>query len=182
MKVILAMVTSLDGKSTKGNESPSKWSSKEDQVFFSKLIKKTKVMIIGRKTYEAIKNNINLDSKTLRIIMTKDAKKYKQSLRAKALQKQEIPGKLEFSDYSPVRLYDDLKTRGFREVLLLSGEKLNSQFFKFNLINEVWITLEPKIFGKGKGVIDQALNIDLKLKSITKLNMQGTLLLKYSTI
>lgn len=168
------MVTSVDGKSTKGNKPPRFWASKEDQDFFSKTIKASKVIIMGRKTYEDAKPYLNLSSNTLRIVMTKNPKKYL---------KDQIKGKLEFTNLTPFRLYDNLKRKGFMEALLVSGESLNSEFLKFSLVNEIWLTLEPKVFGKGKGIVgDLSSDINLKLKSLKRLNKFGTLLLKYQTI
>jgi len=44
MKVILAMVTSVDGKTTKWNNPDIyKWTSEEDQTHFFSLIEKSKV-------------------------------------------------------------------------------------------------------------------------------------------
>ena len=44
---------SVDGKTTRGDESPNLWASPEDQDFFKKLKEKIGVLIMGRKTYEA---------------------------------------------------------------------------------------------------------------------------------
>lgn len=173
VKVILSMVTSVDGKSTKGNLPPSDWASREDQNYFYKLIKKHKVMVMGRRTYELVRPYLRLDQKILRIVMTKNPKKFSKEV---------VHGKLEFTDFSPLRLYDDLKSKGYKEVLLVTGESLNSEFLKFSLVNEIWLTLEPKIFGKGKGLVNKEIDINLKLKSISKLNKQGTILLKYQVI
>lgn len=76
MKVTAAMVVSLDGKTTKWDHSNIyEWTSKEDWLYFSSLIKNHKVIIMGRKTYEAAKSIIKLSPTTLRIIMTKKSRK-----------------------------------------------------------------------------------------------------------
>lgn len=170
MKIILLMVTSVDGKSTKGNLGPRSWASKEDQEYFFNTIKENDLMVMGRGTYEGVKSNMKLSLKMLKIVLTKNSKKF---------EKQSVKGQLEFSSESPKQLVKRLETLGFSKMLLVSGEKINSAFFKDKLIDEVWLTLEPKIFGQGKGIIDKSMEVNLKLKSVEKLNTEGTLLLKY---
>lgn len=173
MKVILAIVTSVDGKSTSGSEGPRKWASKEDQIYFSSLIKKHKLIVMGKNTYLVNKSIIKPSKDKLRIVMTRDPQKFK---------KVQVPGRLEFRNEPPKQFIKRLKEK-FNTMLLVSGASLNTAFFKEKLINELWLTLEPKIFGLGKGLVDQVpLNVNLKLKAIKKLNPQGTLLLKYDVL
>lgn len=180
MKIILAMVTSLDGKSTKDNLPPSEWTSKEDRAHLHKLIVSQKLIVMGRKTYDASKSIIKVNPKKLWVVVTKNPQKYHNDL---------VPGQLEFSDESPAKLVQgltdlgykqSLKANAFKQMLLLGGADLNSSFFKAKLVDELWLTLEPRIFGKGNGLIAESnKDIKLKLKKVEKLNKQGTLLLKY---
>lgn len=172
MKVILAIVTSANGKSTKGNLSPKDWASKEDREFFSTFIKKHNLIVMGKNTYLIIKPSLKPSPKKLRIVMTKNPQLFSNLA---------IPGQLEFIDLQPGQLIEMLEKRGYNQLLLVSGAKLNNTFFKAKLINELYLTLEPKLFGSGKGIIEESdLNINLKLTSMKKLNSQGTLLLQYS--
>jgi len=164
MKVILAMVVSADGKSTKGDLPPKEWASREDQIYLSKLIRKQKLIVMGSNTYLSAKKIIKLSPKTLRVVLTKSPKKYKKDL---------VAGQLEFSSDSPTTLVKSLEHLGYKQMLLLGGIEVNTSFFKANLINELWLTIEPKIFGKGKGVVaEKTFDINLKLKSLEKLNKQ----------
>ncbi len=174
MKVILAIVTSVDSKSTKGNSSPKNWASSEDQQFFSSQIKKHDLIIMGKNTYLVQKPYLKLSQNKLRLVLTRDPKRF---------QKDSVENQLEFSSESPKKLVKRLSLMGYKEALLVSGASLNTAFFKDKLISELWLTLEPKIFGLGKSLVDN-LKVDtsLKLKSIKKLNSQGTLLLKYEVL
>ena len=175
MKVVLAMVMSVDGRTTKwGNPNIYEWTSKEDQKYFFSLIGKHKAIIMGRKTFDAARSVMRLSSGKLRIVLTKNPKKYADTA---------VPGQLEFTDDSPKDIIKKLKKRGFREALLLGGGEINSLFFKEKLVDEVWITVEPLIFGSGNGLAEKnALNVIMKLKSIKMLNEQGTILLKYQVL
>jgi dihydrofolate reductase len=64
--------------------------------------------------------------------------------------------------------------------LLVGGATINGLFLKHNLVDELFLTIEPKIFGSGKNMTEgKLLNSKLQLKSVKKINKIGTLLLKY---
>lgn len=175
MKIIMAMVMSLDAKTTKHFDSNVyKWTSVEDQKQFFSLIAKQKIIIMGSRTYEAVKDYIKLTPKTLRIILTSYPEKYNNKT---------VSGQLEFKNITPTKLVIDLEKKGFKKALLVGGSTLNSSFLLNNLVDEIWLTVEPRIFGKGNLLIaENELNIDLELITIKRLNKKGTLLIKYKVI
>ena len=146
MKIILAMVMSADGKSTKGDGSPNLWASVEDQGFFHGLKTKIGVIIVGRKTYEAAGKP---DGDGIRrIVMSRD---------------------------TGFTLPSDIN-----EALLVGGSELNAEFFRRKLINEIYLTIEPKIFGVGLPIAQGVqLEVELELINLKQLNRHGTLLLHY---
>lgn len=170
MKIILVVVTSIDGKTTKWNTPDiHDLSSEEDQEYFFSTLNKNNLVIMGRKTFEVAKPDIYKNPKKLRVVITKNPKKYK-----------DVEGRLEFTNSSPKQIISLLEKRGFKKAMLVGGSEINSLFFRDKLVDEVWITIEPKIFGMGNDLTaDQNLDIKLKLKSSKKLNAKGTLLLKY---
>ena len=86
MKVIVAMVMSVDGKTTKWDETNIyTWTSPEDQKQFFSLIEENNAIAMGRKTYSAAKHLIKLSPLKLRIILTQKPELY-----------EDIPGQLEF--------------------------------------------------------------------------------------
>ncbi len=91
-----------------------------------------------------------------------------------------IPGKLEFTDEKPKVLINRLKNSGYGEMLLVSGGVINRLFLKAELVDEIHLTLEPLIFGKGKNLLTSLdLDVKLRLLDIKQLNPQGTLHLIY---
>jgi len=175
MKAILVVVASINGKSTKGEIANVRlWSSKEDQKYFSSLIKKSNLIVMGRETYEAARPIIKLAPHKLRIVLTRNPERFKRF---------EVLGQLEFTNESPSELIKRMETLGFKKMLLVGGSAISSLFFQQNIIDEVWVTLEPYIFGKGKGLFEESnLDVSLQLNSVKKLNKKGTLLLKYSVV
>lgn len=175
MKITMVMVASADGKTTKGNNANVyTWTSKEDQKHFFSLIKKNHLIVMGSSTYEAARPNIKLEKNKLRIVLTRHPKKYLS---------QSVPGRLEFSAESPARLVRRLSKSRHKKMLLTGGSIINGLFLKQNLVDEFYLTIEPKMFGSGKNIAEgQLFNRSLKLISAKKLNKKGTLLLKYSLV
>lgn len=174
MKVNLAIVISLDGRTTRGDEPSQIWASPEDKQHLDGMIAGAGVIITGRKTYEIIRPYVKLSPAIRRIILTRDPENYKNDV---------VPGQREFSNESPRDLISRLENEGYREVLLLSGEKLSTAFFDEQLISDIIVTVEPLIFGEGKGItlpIKQSIN--LFLIDIQKLNTKGTVLLRYKVV
>jgi len=173
MKVVLAAVMSANGKITAGkNTRVHDWSSKEDQKYFASLKAKARLIIMGRGTFDAAKKHITLSPKTLRVVMTQKPERFARAA---------VPGQLEFTAMPPKKLLGALAQRGYREALLTGGSEVNTLFLRAHLVDEVWLTVEPKMFGRGKGLLsEKKLNINTRLLSIKRLNKNGTLLLKYS--
>lgn len=175
MKIVLMMVTSLNGKITRGDDPiVSHWSSKEDGELFANLKKQYKVIVMGSKTFEIAKDTIPKNDNTLRIIMTKHPDTYKAY---------EIPGKFEFTSLSPTKLVDSLMSKGYSELLLVGGGKINALFFEEGLVSELHLTIEPQIFGNGRDLIaDMPYHVQLQLIEVKKLNARGTLHLIYKVV
>ncbi len=165
------MVTSVNGKSTKDIDPPFLWASKEDQIHLYKLINQQKLIVMGKNTYFAAKKVIKLAPGILRIVITDNPGKFRG---------ERVSGQLEFSNETPKQLVNRLKNLGYKQILLLGGSKLNKSFLEEKSIDELWLTIEPLIFGSGLGLVDKGFpDTHLKLISVEKLNKQGTLLLKY---
>lgn len=170
MNVTLVMVQSLDGKIT--HPSRLRWSSLEDQSHFNTLKNTHTVLIMGRKTYDTVKDSFRNTPQILRVVMTRHQKRHKHRA---------LAGQLEFTNESPSALLQRLETLGYDRALLVGGSEINTLFLREKLISDCYITVEPRLFGKGAGVCSAAsLDIRLKLHAVTRLNPRGTLLLHYT--
>ena len=172
MKIVMVAVSSLNGKITRGNDANIyAWTSKEDSELFFSLIKNHNLIVMGAKTYESAKKIIKHEKNKLRIILTRNPKKYS---------KESLAGMLEFTNDPPLELIKKLENRGYKKMLLVGGSEINALFLKEKLVNEIHLTIEPRLFGMGKDLIsEENFNASLKLISVGKLNNQGTILLKY---
>lgn len=165
------MVVSLDGRSTKKDPSDKSWISDEDQEYFYKeIIEQSKLLIMGSTTYNGAKNVMKHEKGRKRIIITSSPSQY---------EKEKIEGILEFTNEYPDALISRLESEGYNEAFLLGGAYTNTDFFRKKLVNQVWLTLEPKILGIGNGIVTDHMDVNLELIESRKINSKGTLLLKY---
>lgn len=173
MKVILVFVSALDGKVTKwGDPHVRDWSSKQDQQYYKQIWKDAKLIVMGSSTFIAEK--FAASPNHLLLVMTRQPSKYNQY---------KVSGQIEFSDITPNKLIEQSKKKGYEKMMLVGGAHVATSFFKEQLIDELWLTIEPKIFGTGGNfVIEEKLNIDLQMISCEKVNDQGTLIAKYAVM
>jgi len=171
MKVILADVMSLDGKLTKWDgTNVREWASTEDQVHLKDLIRSCDVMILGSGTFQAVRPKPSED--ILRIVLTSMPARFAGL---------EMQGLLEFTAESPPAVIARLAHAGYKRVLLLGGSTVATAFLKDNLIDEIVVTIEPRIFGAGLPFAQsEPLDISLRLSSSHQLNGGGTILLSYT--
>ena len=183
--MIMVAVCSINGKLTHGsNPNIYEWTSKEDQKFFFELIQKAKLIVMGSGTYSAVRKKIKHDLANishsasfasrrlakLRIVLTNSPDEYSH---------EQVAGVLEFSSETPKELVCRLE-KDYDEMLLVGGAKVYSSFIKAGLVEEIYLTIEPVVFGRGKTLFnDDDFETDLELVSIKKLNKKGTILLKY---
>lgn len=167
MRTIIIMAESLDGSIAYDSGHTANWTSKEDKQFFVSETKKAGVIIFGKKTFDTfggkpLPNRLNL-------VLTRDQK---NAMEAKE-------NLLEFSvNESPKDILARLEKRGFEKVFIGGGSAINGLFLDSKLVDELWITVEPKIFGTGMRIFsDKKRDIDLELKSVDKANQ--SVILKY---
>jgi len=171
VKIILVFVSTLDGKVTKwGNPIVRSWSSKSDQKYFSKVWDESKLIVMGSKSFDA--DPLKPSPKHLLVVMTHRPSDYKYY---------EAGGQLEFTSESPSQLCSRLEKEGHSRMLLVGGPRIAASFFKEKLVDELWLTVEPKIFGIGGNfVTEEKLDVELRLISYEIVNDEGTLITKYA--
>jgi dihydrofolate reductase len=150
MKIILMMALSADGKIGKHSYHLANWTSREDKQLFVETSKKAGVVVMGENTFKTIGKPLPY---RLNVVLTRDIK----------LKANNLPDLLEFTTDSPKELLENLKNRGYETVILGGGAAINSLFLKEKLVDELVLTIEPKLFGDGLGLFSN-LDVDLNLK------------------
>ncbi|MEK7508655.1 MAG: dihydrofolate reductase family protein [Patescibacteria group bacterium] len=165
MKIILLMAITADGKIAKTADQPATWTSAADKKIFVAETKKAGVIVMGETTYNTIGKAL---SERLNIVMSLEPDKRKN-----------VPGVLEYTNKPPQELLKDLEKRGYATVILGGGATINGLFLKESLIDEIWLTVEPKIFGEGLSLFHGAdVNLDLELLETKQLD-KNVLQLRY---
>lgn len=171
MKIIMVAVISKDGFITKGSDSDvSKWTSAEDKDFFAKIKSEHNLFVMGSKTFDSGVVLPKLD--TLKIVLTTKPEIYKN---------QDVPGQLEFYNLNPKEFVNSYKSK-FSSCLLLGGSYTYTEFLDANLVDEIYLTIEPVEHGLGISLLNNG-NIDKYTnnsdKEITILNNTNTILKHY---
>jgi dihydrofolate reductase len=176
MKVVLLAVQSLDGFITRHDEPGSGFASAADRAHFSSTLSGMDCSIMGRVTYEQVREEIKArlgTSHRRRIVLTRSPARYASET---------VAGRLEFSSEAPKTLLERLKGEGHRMCALLGGAEVHSLFLEQGWVTEVWLTLEPRIFGGGTQLVSGRMDTRLELLSCDQLGKAGSLLVKYKVV
>ena len=163
MKTILIIAISMYGKIGRDTSHLVDWTGKEDKKIFVKLTRDAGVIIMGSTTFDTIgkplpgRKNIVITRNKNRISTDKD---------------------LLFTSNKPIQILKDLKAEGFETVAMIGGSQINSLFLKENLIDEIYVTIVPKIFGNGLSMFNEETDITLELISSQEVD-KGHILLRY---
>ncbi len=163
---------SEDGFLTKGdNPDVSKWTSKEDKEFFSKIRSEHSLYVLGRKTYDSV--GIKPEPGIMRIVMTRHPEKYNGL---------SVEGQIEFTNMSPQEIIAKYQAH-HDACLLLGGGEIYEEFLKQNLVNEIYLTVEPVKHGSGTPLLVSGEKLSKFLgntePTVEVLNSAGTELLHY---
>ncbi len=157
----LRLTSSADGFiATTDNKTP--WSD-EDWDNFKKIVKKSGNIIIGRKTYNVMNKHDGFsDINTAKVIIISSNPNIKKSNPKHIICK------------SPTHALQYLKQYKFNIALLSGGGILNNSFLKENLIDEIYLDIEPFVFGTGIKLFENGkFTNKLKLLNIKKYSTNG---------
>ncbi|MFO7749816.1 MAG: dihydrofolate reductase family protein [Desulfobacteraceae bacterium] len=163
MKTILVMAATLDGKIGRDSCHPADWTGQQDKKIFVQLTKNAGAVIMGRKTFDTIGRAL---PERKNIVMTR-------STIGTAGE-----GDLVFTSQPPGDILESLALQGHETAALIGGAQVNSLFLRKKLIDEIYLTIVPKIFGTGLSLFNDEADLDLELDSVQQLN-QGSLLVHY---
>ncbi len=166
MKVILMIAATLDGKIAKDSHHFPNWTSSEDKKLFSEISKRSGVVLMGDKTFFTLKKPLK---DRLNVVFTLE-------------ENPPFQAGVRWVKGDPQKVLVILEEEGYKEVILGGGATLNGFFLRRKLIDEIILTIEPKIFGHGislfEGKFKPNFEIDLELLKVKKLN-QNSLALFY---
>ena len=163
--VTLIMAMTADGKIAKDSTQLANWTSREDKKLFVEISKQHGVIMMGENTFNTFPKPL---PGRLNVVFTKQ-------------ENPEEINEVKWVSGEPEKVLEELEILGYKSALLGGGSTLNSLFLKNKLINEIILTVEPKIFGSGLSLFNEDINADLELITMEKLN-ENTIMLKYKVI
>lgn len=159
------MAMTADGKIAKNSDHFPDWTSKEDKKMFMKVTKEAGVVIMGDKTFFTFPKPL---PDRLNVVFT-------------LLENPPETENVKWVTGEPEKVLTDLEKEGYKSAILGGGTYMNTQFLERKLIDEIWLTIEPKIFGDGLGVFGGDFDVDLKLIDVSKIN-DDSVVVKYRVL
>lgn len=175
MRVTLVAAQSLDGFITKHDKPGTAFTSAADKLHFSRALETFDCRVLGAATYRVARAEIRqqIAAGGRRIVLTRTPSAFVEDA---------VPGGLEFTDEPAPRLIDRLSAEGHRECALLGGAQLHHLFLVHGLVDALWITIEPSLFGRGTPFLAGPLDMPLALESLERLPGSDAILVKYRVI
>jgi len=163
MTCFIIAALSADGYIARDSSAPSTaWTGKADKKRFVTITKQAGVVIMGLNTWKTfgkpLKDRLTIVYSPEPIV--------------------NLPAGVEITTKSPTDLLAELEGRGFKEVAICGGSIIYTMFMKSGLVNKLYLTIEPVIFGDGIRLFKENLHFQLNLVSDNK-DENGTLLLEY---
>lgn len=151
----------------------TRWTSKEDAAWFNQRSREAGVVVMGRATYETIGKPM-LDRVTVVYSRSGEGKLVENQTQ---LEKNQVY----YTQLKPKDLLNKLEEFGFSEAAISGGSSIYTLFMQAKVIETMYLTVEPVLFGDGIKLFNQELDLELNLVSQKQLSPQ-TLLFEYKLI
>jgi dihydrofolate reductase len=165
MKIILVMAATLDGRIAKSSDHFPDWTSREDKKFFQRVSKEAGVVIMGDKTFATFPSPLK---DRLNVVFTLD-------------ENPKASEGVKWVKGEPEEVLKELEGMGYEAAILGGGAAINGMFLEKKLIDEIYVTIEPKIFGDSLSLFKGDFDVNLKLKETEKIN-DDSVVLKYEVL
>ena len=156
MKVILYMAISVNGMIAKSDDDTS-WISQKEWNSYSVAVRSAGCLIVGRKTYHILTKQPEFaELKDVKLVVVSE-------------EDFETTAPNHLVAHSTKEALELLKD--FKEVIVAGGCILNASFLVENLVDEIYLDVEPVAFGKGIRLFaERDFEVKLELISIKNLS------------
>nr|AIA10735.1 RibD C-terminal domain protein [uncultured bacterium] len=162
MRVFLIAAITADGFIGRTSGHTADWTSSEDKKLFVKLTKEAGTLIFGSTTFKTVGHA--LPGRRM-IVLTSKPDEYDAE-------------DVVFTSESPAELLKRLEDEGTEAVAIGGGGKVYHEFMAAGLVQELYLTVEPVVFGQGVSLFAGELDTKLELLEATALN-DNVILLHY---
>ncbi len=168
MKVVIVAAMTADGFIGHHGDHFVDWTGPEDVKLFVKLTKEAGVVVMGSRTLESVqKAGRRLPGRRLIIYTTRP---------------DEVAGeRVETTSEDPAALVKRLKSEGANGIAVCGGTSIYDQFMKAGVVDELRLSITPKLFGNGVPLFSKKLHQNLELQSADVLS-DGSVALHYIVV
>ena len=160
----LAAMT-IDGYIARYPGHDSNWTSEEDTRHLHEMEDKADVLLLARTSYEIAKKRL---AKRKCIVLTSKVNGLEEK------------GNALYVNPEKTDLGKIVREKGYKKVCVLGGRGAYNYALKKGLLDEIYLTVEPIVFGEGIGMFSEKTETKrFSLVSVKKLNNKGSLLLRY---
>ncbi len=169
LRIRLVAVTDVRGVIATSENDQIAWSSREDKELFKAITLRSGLVIMGRKTYEAIGRPL---PGRLNVVLSRSMDKFHGV---------SIPDLVLSGNVKEV--VEKVKKIGYNDICVIGGQSVFTQFLESGLVTDLHLTIEPIVLPGNVNLFDRLKSISeklrLRLEKVMKLNEIGTLNLHY---
>lgn len=148
LTVTLLMAVTADGIIARHGDHFPDWTGSADKRFFARISRGAGVLIMGSRTFATLPAPL---PQRRHIVLTR-------SPGCKPTHPDVV-----YTSEPPHRICRELAAQGYTRAILAGGAKINTLFAQSGLIDEIILTVTPRLFGKGLTIFSGPL--DLKLST-----------------
>ncbi|KKU93404.1 MAG: hypothetical protein A3J30_02590 [Candidatus Wildermuthbacteria bacterium RIFCSPLOWO2_02_FULL_47_9c] len=164
MTTFLIAAITADGFIARHSRHLADWTSKEDKQFFTQKTKEAGVVIMGLNTFRTIGRPLGGRHNIV----------YAPASPAGRPPEEKLQG-VEITQENPKDLLARLEQKGYKQAAICGGATIYTMFMEAGVVDKLYLTVEPVLFGAGIGLFTKELDVRLTLQSVQKLNEQSTL-------
>ncbi|EIQ02084.1 dihydrofolate reductase [Opitutaceae bacterium TAV1] len=154
MVVTLLAAQSLDGWITRHGKGGDSFTSEDDKIHFRQFLRESDACIMGRVTWEASRERLRIEARPdlRRVVLTREPGRHAAEARVgvgAGVVGEAGRAPLAFTDEEPAQVVRRLREAGVQRCALLGGGQVYGAFLAAGLVDEISVTIEPRIFGSG---------------------------------
>lgn len=170
MTVCMIASITADGFIAQTQDHFTNWTSPEDKKLFVKITKEAGHMVMGSRTFATIGRALP-GRKTIIYTMHPEKLHWPEADNDAITTTQE----------NPRALIARLESEGIKSLAVCGGSEIYTLFAEAGVLDEVFLTVEPLVFGTGISLFTRPLDVHLELLDSDLLNA-STMLLHYKVV
>jgi dihydrofolate reductase len=183
----IKMMQSIDGFIAQEQNDNLKWGSSEDKQLYKKISTEYGTVIVGKNTYLQMPKVAFKNRETIVVVRNLSDEWISEIIGDSDIMSFDDVkfcniDNITFIESNPFTIINFLESIGKDKALLVGGGIINNLFLQAKLVNELQITIAPKIFGNGVKIFgNNDLDINLELFSFEKI-ATNELVLSYKVL